>query len=201
MKSSLRQIIVSRFTGLAEVEVKLTSIRLATQDDDIDDVSMVTIDHHTAMEILLKLLRKNKYIGCSRCHQQLKQDNNNVYLMCSRCVPRSNSNEPPHCQCFRTMYFSLTNDSYTVECEVSPSCINKVVLGIVPDLVTSKLGLTCFNTAAKENTEKLALCLTHLLEPAVTIQCNLHCYTPMDENSVPLDRTFHLHNVKDMNMA
>ncbi|XP_070542300.1 shieldin complex subunit 2-like [Ptychodera flava] len=187
--SSIREIIVSKFTGLAQVNVKVKNIRLTALDGTCLQVS----DSDSA-EDLVKMLSRTQYTGCKHCKAQLTQDANGIFTMCSQCVPAVNCTESSLSQCFRTMVFNIVQEDYSLDCEVSPTCISKEILGFV----SSNLKFTVSSdgvTSSKLCTERLAQFCFHILQPSTHMRCILHCYTSLDENSVALERSFRLHKV------
>lgn len=80
--SSVRDLLQSKYTGLAEIKADIASLQFHCGQDEIIVIDQTTRSYNQLKYKIGKLV----YIGCGSCSRALDQDHNGVYGQCVHCV-------------------------------------------------------------------------------------------------------------------
>ena len=119
--ANLRDLLESKYSGLAEVEARISSIQFHCQDEIIVlDQTWSTIDQ------LRENLEKLVYVGCGSCSRVLEQDQNGVYGQCTHCVVKNPQYKYSIGHYYKPLTISLSDSHVSVEVEAFNSTISRL---------------------------------------------------------------------------
>lgn len=186
--ANLRDLLEAKYSGLAEVEARISSVQFHCQDE------VITLDQTGSTRDQLKEnLEKLVYIGCGSCSRVLVQDQNGIYGQCSHCVVTN----PQYKYSLGHYYKPLTicfSDAYvSIEVEAFNSVISRLFLDFPAK------ALLQITARASSRDQGYLDSFVERVDALVTkgSQCKalFACRVALDENSFIENRSFTLRQI------
>ncbi|XP_069593171.1 shieldin complex subunit 2 [Ranitomeya imitator] len=176
---SLLALFEDRYSGEIQVKGSISQIRF-----HIPGKSIIFIGHETSISEILKFLPDIVYPGCGKCKRELTIDYNNVYEQCYVCLPFNQVRI-----FYRSAEMNIISDNCCVCVQVPPDILEVVFLNIAPDLLPK-----CFPSCSDVT---YAVIVADLLQSLVAQMGEFFVFTirsqfMLDENSIPMEKDFHL---------
>ncbi|XP_077133434.1 shieldin complex subunit 2 [Ranitomeya variabilis] len=176
---SLLALFEDRYSGEIQVKGSISQIRF-----HIPGKSKIFIGHETSISEILKFLPDIVYPGCGKCKRELTIDDNNVYEQCYVCLPFNQVRI-----FYRSAEMNIISDNCCVCVQVPPDILEVVFLNITPDLLPK-----CFPSSSDVT---YAVIVADLLQSLVAQMGESFVFTirsqfTLDENSIPMEKDFHL---------
>jgi len=187
--ANLRDLLESKYSGLAEVEARISSVQFHCQDEVILlDQTRATIDR------LKENLEKLVYVGCGSCSRVLVQDQNGVYGQCLYCVVANPQYKYSIGHYYKPLTITLSDSCVSVEVEAFNSAISR----LFPDFPAKTL-LQRSRAHASSRDQSYVDSFVDGVDALVSkgTQCKalVACRVALDENSFIENRSFTLRQI------
>lgn len=188
--ANIRDLLESKYTGLAEFEAKISSVRFNSANE------VIVVDKtESASTKLRNKLDKIVYIGCGSCSRVLPQDQNSVYGQCSHCVVTDPNYEYTVGHYYKPLTFCLSDGHMSVEVDA----FNSVTTGLFGDFPAKTLWQRTANASLRDNSylDGFLECVGALLKGNI-YKSIVACRIELDENSFVENRYFTLREIHSL---
>ena len=183
--SSLRDLLEAKYSGLAEVEAKISSVQFRCQDE------IIIFDQTGSRRDELKSkLEKLVYIGCGSCSRVLTQDQNGVYGQCTHCIVRNLHYKYTLGYYYKPLVVCLSDSHVTVEVEAYNSVIARL-FGVSPAKMLLQRA-TDTSTHDHSYMDSFVESVEALFTKGGQYKALIACRIALDENSFIENRSFTL---------
>ena len=173
--ASLRDLLEAKYSGLAEVEAKISSVQFHCQDD------VIIFDQTGSTRGELKAnLEKLVYIGCGSCSRVLIQDQNGIYGQCSHCVVTNSRYKYTIAHYYKPMTICFSDRHVSVEVEAFDSVISRLFRDFPA------------KTLLQSYVDSFAERVKALVSKGFQYKVLIACHISLDENSFIENRSFTL---------
>lgn len=187
---SLRDLLESKYTGLAELEAGITSLHFHREDE------VIIVDQTGSATNQLKAnIDKLVYIGCGSCSRALIQDQNGVYGQCAHCVTTDRHYEYTMSYYYKplTIFFGDSHLSLQVE------AFSRVISRLFSDFPAKALvQRTASALSRDESFVDSFVKFVEAVVKGVKRKVFVACHVILDENSFIENRTFTLQEISDV---
>ncbi|KAM4721123.1 shieldin complex subunit 2 [Rhinophrynus dorsalis] len=144
----------------------------------------IVINEKDTLSDIMESLPAIVYSGCGRCKRELKTDENYIYEQCFFCLPFSQVK-----MLYRPALMTAVSGDSLIRVHVPSNVLEKIFLNISPNILDKVI----VGTTDVTNTAIVAdLCHSLLLDTGETYILKIRSHFVLDENSITLDREFHL---------
>ena len=183
--ASLRDLLEAKYSGLAEVEAKISSVQFHCQDD------VIIFDQTGSTRDELKAnLEKLVYIGCGSCSRVLIQDQNGIYGQCSHCVVTNSHYKYTIAHYYKPLTICFSDRHVSVEVEALDSVISRLFRDFPAKTLLQRTASTSSRDQNYMDTfvERVKALVTKGFQCKALIACCI----ALDENSFIENRSFTL---------
>ena len=186
--ANLRDLLEAKYSGLAEVEARISSVIFHCQDE------VIVLDQTGSTRDRLKEnLAKLVYIGCGSCLRVLEQDKNGIYGQCSYCVVTNPQYKYSIGHYYKPLTLSLGDAHVSVEVEA----FNSVISRLFPDFPAKTLLKRTANAASRDQSyvDSFVDSVNALVTKGIRCNALVACRVALDENSFIENRSFTLRQI------
>ncbi|KAM4022681.1 shieldin complex subunit 2 [Anomaloglossus baeobatrachus] len=176
---SLLTLFEDRYSGEIQAKGSISQIGF-----HIPGKSKILIDHETSISDILKSLPDIIYTGCGKCKTELTIDDNGVYEQCYVCLPFNQVRT-----FYRAAQMNIVGDNCSVRVQVPPDIVENIFLNIDPKLLPKG-----FPSCADVTYGAIVadLCQSLVAQTGESFVFTIRSQFVLDENSIPLEKDFHL---------
>ena len=185
--ANIRDLLESKYAGLAEVKARISSVHFNCQDE------VITVDQNgSARDQLKENLHKLVYIGCGSCMRVLPQDQNGIYGQCSHCVVTNSHYKYTIAHYYKPLTVCLCDSHVSVEVEAFTSVTSR----LFGDFPAKTLLQRTANTSLRDQSYVDSF-VEHVgaLVKGTVCKAVVACCIEFDENSFIENRTFTLRQI------
>lgn len=186
--TNLRDLLELKYSGLAEVEARISSVQFHCQDE------VIVLDQMGSLKDRLKEnLVKLVYIGCGSCSRILEQDQNGVYGQCSYCVVANPQYKYSIGHYYKPLTISLSDSYVSVEVDAFNSAISHLFL----DFPAKTLLQRTAHAGSRDQSyvDSFVDSIDALITKGTQCKANIACRVALDENSFIENRSFTLRQI------
>ncbi|PFX29101.1 Protein FAM35A [Stylophora pistillata] len=189
---NIRDLLESKYTGLAEFNAKISSVRFNCANE------VIVVSHGQIESANTKLrdkLAKIVYIGCGSCSRVLPQDQNSVYGQCSHCIVTDANYEYTIDHYYKPLIICLSDSHLSVEVEA----FNDVTTGLFRDFPAKTLWQRTANASSRDSSysDGFLECVGALVKGEI-YKSIVACRIELDENSFVENRYFTLRAIHSL---
>ena len=183
--ANLRDLLESKYSGLAEVEARISSVQFHCQDE------VIVLDQMASTKDQLKEnLEKLVYIGCSSCSRVLQQDQNGVYGQCSYCIVANPQYKYSIGHYYKPLTISLSDSYVSVEVDAFSSAISHLFLDFPAKTLLQKTAYA--GSRDQIYVDSFVDSVDALITKGTQCKALVACRVALDENSFIENRSFTL---------
>ena len=186
--ANLRDLLESKYSGLARVEARISLVQFHCQDE------VIVLDQMGSTKDRLKEnLEKLVYIGCGSCSRVLEQDQNSVYGQCSYCVVANPQYKYSIGHYYKPLTITLSDSHVSVEVEAFNSAISRFFL----DFPAKTLLQRTAHAVSRDQSyvDSFVDSVDALITKGTQCKALVACRVVLDENSFIENRSFTLRQI------
>lgn len=186
--ANLRDLLEAKYSGLAEVEARISSVQFHCQDE------VIVLDQtRSTRDRLKENLEKLVYIGCSSCARVLVQDENGVYGQCLYCVVANPQYKYSIGHYYKPLSVTLSDSRVSVEVEAFNCAISR----LFPDFPAKTLLQRTVHAASRDQSyaDSFVDGVDALVSKGTQCKALVACRVALDENSFVENRSFTLRQI------
>lgn len=184
--ANLRDLLEAKYSGLAEVEARISSLQFYCQDEVI-----VFNKTGSTSDRLKENLDKLVYIGCGSCSRVLEQDQNGIYGQCPYCVVTNPQYKYSIGHFYKPLTLSLSDDHVSVEVDA----FNSVISRLFPDFPARMLLQRTRAARDQGYGNSFVDSVNALVTKGRQCKTLVACRVVLDENSFIENRSFTLRKI------